>query len=136
MTVDSIAAAPKPGAAYAASAVFPRKATPIRWLWRQRLSASYKALAEGHIKHVTDAALSFGFTIFLISAGHSRRPLAIPPHAGAPLIRFDRRESEAVDDEDALMRFGAKRRQNRRSDLSVNPYGCTHGVAPARVEMD
>lgn len=36
--------------------------TPIRWLWQQRLDAAYKALAEGQIKHVTDAALSFGFT--------------------------------------------------------------------------
>jgi AraC-like DNA-binding protein len=36
--------------------------TPIRWLWQQRLAASYKALAEGHIRQVADAALSFGFT--------------------------------------------------------------------------
>lgn len=36
--------------------------TPIRWLWQQRLDASYKALAEGHVRHVTDAAMSFGFT--------------------------------------------------------------------------
>jgi AraC-like DNA-binding protein len=36
--------------------------TPIRWLWQQRLDASYKALAEGHVRQVTDAAMSFGFT--------------------------------------------------------------------------
>jgi AraC-like DNA-binding protein len=36
--------------------------TPIRWLWQQRLAASYKALAEGEVRQVTDAALSFGFT--------------------------------------------------------------------------
>jgi len=36
--------------------------TPIRWLWRQRLAASYRALAEGHVRQVTDAALSFGFS--------------------------------------------------------------------------
>ena len=36
--------------------------TPIRWLWQQRLAASYTALAEGRVTHVTDAALSFGFT--------------------------------------------------------------------------
>jgi len=35
--------------------------TPIRWLWQQRLTASYRALAEGQIRRVTDAALSFGF---------------------------------------------------------------------------
>jgi AraC-like DNA-binding protein len=36
--------------------------TPIRWLWQQRLAASFKALAEGHVSQVTDAALSFGFS--------------------------------------------------------------------------
>lgn len=36
--------------------------TPIRWLWRQRLAGTYKALAEGHIARVIDAALSFGFS--------------------------------------------------------------------------
>jgi len=36
--------------------------TPIRWLWQQRLAASYKALAEGRVDNVTDAALSSGFT--------------------------------------------------------------------------
>ncbi len=36
--------------------------TPIRWLWRQRLAASYRALAEGHVRQVTDAAFSFGFS--------------------------------------------------------------------------
>lgn len=36
--------------------------TPIRWLWRQRLAASYKALAEGHVRQVIDAAFSFGFS--------------------------------------------------------------------------
>lgn len=36
--------------------------TPIRWLWQQRLAASFKALAEGHVSYVTDAALSFGFS--------------------------------------------------------------------------
>lgn len=36
--------------------------TPIRWLWQQRLAGSYKALAEGRFSHVTEAALSFGFS--------------------------------------------------------------------------
>lgn len=40
----------------------PEGTTPIRWLWRQRLLASYKALAEGQIRQVTDAALSYGFS--------------------------------------------------------------------------
>ncbi len=36
--------------------------TPMRWLWRQRLSASFKALAERQVTRVTDAALDFGFS--------------------------------------------------------------------------
>lgn len=36
--------------------------TPIRWLWQQRLAASFKALTEGKVSHVTDAALSHGFS--------------------------------------------------------------------------
>ena len=36
--------------------------TPIRWLWQKRLYACYKAIAEGHVCHVTDAAMSYGFT--------------------------------------------------------------------------
>lgn len=35
--------------------------TPIRWLWQQRLTASYQALAEGRVSSVTEAALTFGF---------------------------------------------------------------------------
>ncbi len=36
--------------------------TPIRWLWQQRLAASFKALAEGRVNQITDAALNFGFS--------------------------------------------------------------------------
>lgn len=35
--------------------------TPIRWLWQQRLAASYRALAEGSVVQVSDAAAAFGF---------------------------------------------------------------------------
>ena len=62
MTIDSIAAAQNLAPRTLHRLFSAEGTTPIRWLWRQRLSASYKALAEGHIKHVTDAALSFGFT--------------------------------------------------------------------------
>jgi AraC-like DNA-binding protein len=62
MTIESIAAAQHlaPRTLHRLFAV--EGTTPIRWLWQQRLFASYKALAEGRIRHVTDAALSFGFT--------------------------------------------------------------------------
>jgi AraC-like DNA-binding protein/mannose-6-phosphate isomerase-like protein (cupin superfamily) len=36
--------------------------TPIRWLWRQRLAAAYRALKERRIERVTDAAFTFGFS--------------------------------------------------------------------------
>lgn len=36
--------------------------TPIRWLWQQRLAASFRALNEGRVSQVTDAALSFGYS--------------------------------------------------------------------------
>jgi AraC-like DNA-binding protein len=62
MTIESIAAAQNLAPRTLHRLFSAEGTTPIRWLWQQRLSASYKALAEGHIKHVTDAALSFGFT--------------------------------------------------------------------------
>ncbi|MGY4474378.1 AraC-like ligand-binding domain-containing protein [Bradyrhizobium sp. USDA 3364] len=36
--------------------------TPIRWLWQQRLAGAHQALAERRFAHVTDVALSFGFS--------------------------------------------------------------------------
>lgn len=36
--------------------------TPIRWLWQQRLALSYRALSEGQVQQVTDAALRYGFS--------------------------------------------------------------------------
>lgn len=36
--------------------------TPIRWLWQQRLHASFTAIQEKRVMQVTDAALRFGFT--------------------------------------------------------------------------
>jgi len=35
--------------------------TPMRWLWRQRLEACNRALADGRVASVTEAAFSFGF---------------------------------------------------------------------------
>ncbi|WLA44166.1 AraC family transcriptional regulator [Bradyrhizobium elkanii] len=34
----------------------------MRWLWQQRLAGAYQALAERRFSHVTDVALSFGFS--------------------------------------------------------------------------
>ncbi len=35
--------------------------TVMRWLWSQRLAASYRALSEGRVRQVTEAAFLFGF---------------------------------------------------------------------------
>jgi AraC-like DNA-binding protein len=37
-------------------------ATPMRWLWQQRLEASRRALVEGRARNVTEAAYGAGFT--------------------------------------------------------------------------
>lgn len=59
--------------------------TPMRWLWQQRLLASYRALADGRIRQVTDVAFSFGFTdlshfsrAFKKTFGHSPHVLVRP----------------------------------------------------------
>ncbi len=58
--------------------------TPVRWLWQQRLAASFRALAEGHVSQVTDAALTFGFSDLshfsrAFKATYGRSPHAIRP---------------------------------------------------------
>jgi AraC-like DNA-binding protein len=62
MTIESIASAQNLAPRTLHRLFAAEGTTPIRWLWQQRLSASYNALAEGRIRNVTDAALSFGFT--------------------------------------------------------------------------
>jgi len=61
MTVDSIAAVHHIAPRTLHRLFSVEGTTPIRWVWQQRLTASYRALAEGQIRQVTDAALSFGF---------------------------------------------------------------------------
>jgi AraC-like DNA-binding protein len=36
--------------------------SPMRWLWKRRLDASFAALSEGKATRVTDVAMSFGFS--------------------------------------------------------------------------
>jgi AraC-like DNA-binding protein len=38
--------------------------TTMRWLWEQRIAASQRALINGELRRVTDAAIRFGFTNF------------------------------------------------------------------------
>lgn len=55
--------------------------TPIRWLWQQRLAASFKALTEGKVTQVTDAALSYGFSDVSHFSRAFRATFGQPPRA-------------------------------------------------------
>ncbi len=58
--------------------------TPIRWLWQQRLAASYKALSEGRVDNVTDAALSTGFSDMSHFSRAFKREFGQLPHTVQP----------------------------------------------------
>jgi AraC-like DNA-binding protein len=80
MTIESIAAAQNLAPRTLHRLFSAEATTPIRWLWQQRLSASYKALAEGRIRNVTDAALSFGFTDLSHFSRAFRKAFGHAPH--------------------------------------------------------
>jgi AraC-like DNA-binding protein len=80
MTVESIAAAQNLAPRTLHRLFSAEGTTPIRWLWQQRLSASYKALAEGHVRHVTDAALSFGFSDLSHFSRAFKKAFGLAPH--------------------------------------------------------
>ena len=44
-------------------------ATPMRWVWSERLEASRAALLQGEVRSVTDAAFAHGFS----EVGHFSR---------------------------------------------------------------
>ncbi|MNV99180.1 Transcriptional activator NphR [compost metagenome] len=54
--------------------------TAIRWLWQQRLDASYKALVGGNVRQVTEAALSFGFSDFSHFSRSFKKAFGVLPH--------------------------------------------------------
>ncbi len=55
--------------------------TPIRWLWRQRLAASYRALAEGAADRITDIALAHGFGDVSHFSRAFKAAYGVPPQA-------------------------------------------------------
>jgi AraC-like DNA-binding protein len=62
MDLDTIAKAQNTGVRTLNRLFASEGTTPIRWLWQQRLMASFTALAEGRVHQVTEAALTCGFT--------------------------------------------------------------------------
>lgn len=65
--------------------------TPIRWLWQQRLAASFKALSEGGVDNVTDAALGSGFTDLSHFSRAFKREFGLLPHAVQRGLRIGQR---------------------------------------------
>jgi len=55
--------------------------TPIRWLWHQRLTASHRALTEGRVRNVTEAALNFGFSDLSHYSRAFKSAFGTSPHA-------------------------------------------------------
>ncbi|MEW6641564.1 MAG: helix-turn-helix domain-containing protein [Pseudomonadota bacterium] len=55
--------------------------TPMRWLWQQRLAASFTALNEGRVTQVTDAAFSFGFSDLSHFSRAFKAAFGASPHA-------------------------------------------------------
>jgi len=80
MTIESIAAAHSLAPRTLHRLFSVEGTTPIRWLWQQRLTASYKALAEGRVRQVTDAALSFGFTDISHFSRAFKKQFGCSPH--------------------------------------------------------
>ncbi|WP_321883338.1 AraC-like ligand-binding domain-containing protein [Paraburkholderia bannensis] len=55
--------------------------TVMRWLWQQRLCASYKALAEGRCHRVSDVAMQCGFTNFSHFARTFKQTFGVLPQS-------------------------------------------------------
>lgn len=52
----------------------------IRWLWLQRLAASHRALSEGNVRQVSEAALDCGFNDLSHFSKSFKKTYGIAPH--------------------------------------------------------
>ncbi|MDB5985211.1 MAG: hypothetical protein JWR16_264 [Nevskia sp.] len=55
--------------------------TPMRWVWKQRLEASYCLLSEGRMKRVTDVAFNFGFNDLSHFSRTFKNEYGVSPHS-------------------------------------------------------
>jgi AraC-like DNA-binding protein len=62
LDVEQIARAQNVSARTLARVFAEQGTTPIQWLWKQRLEASHRALMEGRVRQVTQAAFQHGFS--------------------------------------------------------------------------
>lgn len=64
LDVDRIAAALYVSSSTLARLFAGQGTTVIRWLWEERLNTAHRALIEGRVKQVTEAAMTCGFSSF------------------------------------------------------------------------
>lgn len=62
LDIEQIASAQNVSARTLARVFAEHGTTPIQWLWKQRLEASHRALLEGRVRQVTQAAFQYGFS--------------------------------------------------------------------------
>ncbi|WP_138468819.1 helix-turn-helix domain-containing protein [Poseidonocella sp. HB161398] len=53
--------------------------TAMRWVWQQRLAAAYRAMSEGSVRQVTEAAFMFGFKDSSHFTRAFKKEYGIPP---------------------------------------------------------
>ncbi|WP_172328449.1 helix-turn-helix domain-containing protein [Mangrovicoccus sp. HB161399] len=53
--------------------------TVMRWIWQQRLSGAYRAMSEGSVRQVTEAAFMFGFKDSSHFTRAFKKEFGIPP---------------------------------------------------------